>query len=94
MPLQRQRSGAQNRYSMSEAVFMSSAKGRSFAEVSTYKSHVQDKRSQTNMTEEMIFIPSGEINLEAGLGRGEPNRGAVVAPLILILNTVDQCMIM
>ncbi|MBW1708808.1 MAG: alpha/beta fold hydrolase [Deltaproteobacteria bacterium] len=27
----------------------------------------------------MIFIPSGEINLEAGLGRGEPNRGAVVA---------------
>ncbi|MBW2142000.1 MAG: alpha/beta hydrolase, partial [Deltaproteobacteria bacterium] len=31
------------------------------------------------MTEEMIFIPSGEINLEAGLRRGEPNRGAVAA---------------
>ncbi|MBW2090837.1 MAG: alpha/beta hydrolase [Deltaproteobacteria bacterium] len=31
------------------------------------------------MTEELIFIPSGEIHLEAELGRGDPDRGAVVA---------------
>jgi len=51
MPLQRERSGAQYRCTVSEAVYMSSVKGRCFAEVSKNIQRAFIKISKAFMTQ-------------------------------------------